>query len=241
MAFGESLQMNATLTKLILANNVIRDPGAEALSKGLKENPVIIYVDLSLNDFDYRYVAHIQERCNFNQKHEYSTKANKYRNTISELVVSSKIVNKLQEDITEENRKLREANDNLSGVQQDIELTETEKDNDVRILQNAIAEQLKLIKEVTRESTLLNNEIMRIRAEREQSYRYLLTRYHREKDVTLKLDRKLRNARNDFENAKIKCARELRAMEKNLQVANFDKNNAKTEAELAKKNIEGTL
>ena len=236
---GESLQVNATLAKLILANNAIRDPGAEALAKGLRENPVIIHVDMSLNDFDYRYAAQIQERCNFNQKHEYSTKANKYKKTIEELNVSSRALHKIQNEIAEENLKLSQANETIFNVQQTIDLAESEKETDIRFLQNAIAEQLKLIKDVARENAAKNSEASKIRAEREQSYRYLLNKYHREKDVTLKLERKLRNSRNDYENTKIKCTREIRALEKSLIAATFDKNQAKEEAELAEKDVEG--
>jgi predicted nucleic acid-binding Zn-ribbon protein len=239
VTFGESFQTNATLLKLILTNNEIRDYGAEALAKGLRENPVVIFVDLSLNDFDYRYAAMIQERCKFNQKNEYSTKATKYKKTIVDLVVSSESLHKLQDEISVENLKLKDANENLEGAQKVIEDTENDKETHIRILNNAISEQQKMIKDLSKDLALVNSEASKIRSDREQSYRSLLNRYHREKDVTLKLERKLRNVRNDYENTKIKCARDLRILEKNLQVANFDKNQAKGELDAVHKEIEG--
>jgi hypothetical protein len=142
------------------------------------------------------------------------------------------------EDLKSVNEVLSTLNSGVDALQNQLSEAEQERKKSYKAADDEIAEQIRLTKNAVHKQQTVTAENQKIRSEKELVYRTLLQRLHREKDGTLKLERKMRQMSSEVEKQRLMFDKEEKRLEQILTAAIMDRDMAKQDYDVIQEQVD---
>eukprot|EP00026_Physarum_polycephalum_P012673 Phypoly_transcript_13000.p1 GENE.Phypoly_transcript_13000~~Phypoly_transcript_13000.p1 ORF type:complete len:258 (+),score=66.48 Phypoly_transcript_13000:54-776(+) len=190
-----------------------------------------------MNDFNFQNFSAITEKLKENRIKFKKGLISRHKKNIEELKLEENKLSELKNELAEKTQQRIAAELSAHEAISKMEQTEANSIQQAKSMEESMEEARKQIVATTNKSTALSSQSATVKSDKEQRYRNILAKVHKEKDTNRKLQIKLKQLTNLLNDAKLASEREVEELSARLRIEMIDRKQSEADLKSIKDRV----